>query len=308
MSARRVLCVVGPTAVGKSDIAESVALCLHGQIVSVDSMQVYVGMDIGTAKVAEDSRRCPLHMVDVVEVNRPYSVSQFQADARRCVDDLLAADVVPVLCGGTGLYLDAVIDKMEFPHGETNGKGREPYERIAKEEGAEALHQLLASRDARSASIIHPNNVRRVVRALEMLDEGVSYAKQHEGLLARPMHYDATIWALVLPREELYERINRRVDQMFEQGLVKEVQDLRQRGLESSITAQKAIGYKEVLLYLQGHMTLEQAQEAIKKNTRRYAKRQLSWIRRDGRARVIDLSTVSSDEATRMICEDWRTA
>lgn len=308
MTASRVLCVVGPTAVGKSSIAEEVALRLGGEVVSVDSMQVYVGMDIGTAKLPPQERRCPLHMVDVATLDSPYSVAQFQADARCCVDGLVSKGMVPVLCGGTGLYLDAVIDQMDFPHGETCGTRREPYESIAEAQGPNALHALLASRDPQSAELIHPNNVRRVVRALEMLDQGVSYARQHEGLLARSRHYDAAIWALTLPRETLYQRIDARVDRMFEQGLVSEVQKLKDMGLESSITAQKAIGYKEVLSHLRGEMTLDEARETIKRNTRRYAKRQLSWIRRDGRAHVLDLGVMSAQEATCRICEEWGSA
>lgn len=308
MSKPKVLCVVGPTAVGKSEVAEGVALRLGGEIVSVDSMQVYVGMNIGTAKVPTESRACPLHMVDVTAIDAPYSVAQFQNDARACVDSLLAQALVPVLCGGTGLYLDAVIDEMDFPHGETGGKARSPYEDLAKQEGPEALHGILASRDPESARIIHPNNVRRVVRALEMLDEGVSYAQNHEGLLERKQHYHATIWALTLPRDVLYERINQRVDAMLEQGLVDEVRRLREHGLESSITARKAIGYREALLYLNSQITLDEARELIKRNTRRYAKRQLSWIRRDGRARVIDLSKMTHAEAIDLICDEWGSA
>lgn len=308
MTVPRVICVVGPTAVGKSSVAEDVAITLGGEVVSVDSMQVYVGMDIGTAKLLPQDRKCPLHMVDVTKVDSPYSVAEFQQDARSCVDGLISRGLVPVLCGGTGLYLDAVIDEMDFPRGETGGSRREPYEAIAATQGAGALHGLLANRDPQSAKLIHPNNVRRVVRALEMLDEGVSYARQHEGLLARSRHYDATIWALTLPRDVLYRRIDARVDLMFEQGLVQEVQELTRQGLESSITAQKAIGYKEVLSYLHGEATLDEARESIKRNTRRYAKRQLSWLRRDGRARVLDLSVITKQEATRMICEEWGSA
>lgn len=306
MSEGRVLCIVGPTAVGKSEVAERVATMLDGEVVSVDSMQVYRGMDIGTAKVPQGERTVPLHMVDVAGFDEPYSVAQFQHDARTCIDELLRGGTLPVLCGGTGLYLDAVIDKMEFPHGVTGGQGRALYERIADERGPEALHELLAQRDASSAREIHPNNVRRVVRALEMLDEGVSYAEHHKGLKRRERHYDARIWALTLPREELYARINERVQSMFDEGLVDEVESLREQGLETCATACKAIGYKEVLAYLHGEVALSEARELVKRNTRRYAKRQLSWIRRDGRAQCVDMAAMSPADAAQRISDDWR--
>ena len=304
----RVICIVGPTATGKSELAEDVALSLDGEIVSVDSMQVYRGMDIGTAKVPFEQRRCPLHMVDLVDVCDDYSVACFQQDARRCIDTLVAEQRTPVLCGGTGLYLDAVIDEMSFPKGETSGASRSPYEELARDKGPQALHELLKERDPQSAEIIHPNNVRRVVRALEMLDQGTSYATHHEGLLKRDAHYDARIWALVYPRETLYERINRRVDAMFRQGLVDEVHTLLGEGLLNSATARQAIGYKEVIAYIGGEIDLPTAQELVKRNTRRFAKRQLSWLKRDGRARYVDLSKIDKREALEAICDDWRTS
>lgn len=306
MSEGRVLCIVGPTAVGKSEVAERVATMLDGEVVSVDSMQVYRGMDIGTAKVPQGERTVPLHMVDVVGFEEPYSVAQFQRDARACIDELLQRGKLPVLCGGTGLYLDAVVDKMEFPHGVTGGQGRALYERMADERGPEALHELLARRDASSAQEIHPNNVRRVVRALEMLDEGISYAEHHKGLKQRERHYEAHIWALTLPREELYARIDERVQNMFDAGLVDEVESLRAQGLESCATACKAIGYKEVLAYLHDEVSLHEACELVKRNTRRYAKRQLSWIRRDGRAQCVDMAAMSPADAAQRISDDWR--
>ena len=193
--ASKVVCIVGPTASGKSSLAEAVALRLKSAVVSVDAMQVYRGMDVGTAKTPAGERRCPLLMVDVCDPTESYSVQRFQADARSCADGLLAEGRTPVLCGGTGLYLDAVIDEMDFPAGEVGGRARSAYEDLLAERGPEGLHALLAERDPSSAELIHPNNSRRVVRALEMLDEGVSYAQKHEGLKRRSPHYAASIWA-----------------------------------------------------------------------------------------------------------------
>ena len=304
MSGLPVVCVVGPTASGKSALAELVATRLGSSVVSVDAMQVYRGMDVGTAKTPVAERRRPLLMVDVVDPDEDYSVQRFQTDARACVDALLAEGLTPVLCGGTGLYLNAVIDEMAFPAGEKDGGVRERYERIAAEQGAEALHALLAERDPESAALIHPNNVRRVVRALEMSDEGVSYARHHEGLHGRAAHYPARIWGLSWPREDLYARIDARVDQMVEAGLVEEVRALAGRGLTTDVTAGQAIGYKEMLDALSGRIGLGEAVELVKRRTRRYAKRQLSWFRHDGRVRWLEMGEVSLEEACERIVSD----
>ena len=299
-----VVCVVGPTASGKSALAELGATRLGSSVVSVDAMQVYRGMDVGTAKTPVAERRCPLLMVDVVDPDEDYSVQRFQTDARACVDALLAEGLTPVLCGGTGLYLNAVIDEMTFPVGEKDGGVRERYERIAAERGADALHELLAERDPESAALIHPNNVRRVVRALEMSDEGVSYARHHEGLHERAAHYPARIWGLSWPREDLYARIDARVDQMVEAGLVEEVRALAGRGLTTDVTAGQAIGYKEILEALSGRVELGEAVELVKRRTRRYAKRQLSWFRHDGRVRWLEMGELGLEEACERIVSD----
>lgn len=306
MSTIRVLGIVGPTSAGKSTLAEEVALELGGEVVSIDSMQVYRGMDIGTAKLAPHERRCPLHMVDVTDVATPYAVTEFQRDARCCVEDIAARHKVPILCGGTGLYLDAVVDEMRFPALAEGGRVRSAYEAMGRAQGSGYLYALLEKRDPASAREIHPNNTRRVIRALEMLDEGMSYADHHKGLRQRTPHYELSLWAVSMPRERLYARIDDRVDVMFEQGLVDEVRQLEREGLKDSKTASQAIGYKEVLLALDGIMSLDEARELVKRNTRRYAKRQLSWIKRDGRARWIDLSTCDVRAAVHMICDDWR--
>lgn len=296
-----VVCIVGPTASGKSSLAERLAVTLGSAVVSVDAMQVYRGMDIGTAKTPVDQRACELMMVDVCDVGDDYSVRLFQRDARACVDALLAEGRTPVLCGGTGLYLDAVIDEMDFPAGQTGSEARERYEAIARDEGALALHELLRGRDPKSAELIHPNNVRRVVRALEMLDEGVSYAAKHEGLRARRPHYDALLFGITMDRERLYQRIDARVDAMVEAGLVDEVRALAEGGLAETLTAMQAIGYKEVVAYLDGALTLDEAIDEVKRRSRRYAKRQLSWLRRDGRVRWLDYDRLDEDEAARIV-------
>lgn len=301
-----VVCIVGPTASGKSSLADAVALELGSSVVSVDAMQVYRGMDVGTAKTPPDERRRPLLMVDVADVSDDYSVVLYQREARSCVDGLLVEGLVPVLCGGTGLYLDAVIDEMDFPAGDSTSENRARYERLARERGSEALHALLEARDPASARLLHPHNVRRVVRALELLDDGTSYAEQNARLRRRPPRYDARIWGLTMERARLYERINHRVDLMFERGLVDEVRSLCDRGLAGALTSRQAIGYKEVIEALEGSMTMDEAREEVKLRSRRYAKRQLSWFRRDGRVRWIDCDRIGRDEACRLIVDDAR--
>lgn len=299
-----VVAIVGPTASGKSSLSELVATRLGTSVVSVDAMQVYRGMDVGTAKTPPAERQAPLLMVDVADVSEEYSVQRYQADARACVDGLLAEGRVPVLCGGTGLYLNAVIDEMAFPCGKRGDEARLRWEAYASEHGPEALHAVLRERDPRSAELIHPNNVRRVVRALEMLDKGVSYAEHHEGLHDRARHYDARIWGLTMARERLYDRIDARVDQMVEAGLVDEVRALTEAGLVRDSSAGQAIGYKEVLEALSGAISLDEAIDLIKQRSRRYAKRQLSWFRHDGRVRWVDLDEVPLAEAAELVCVD----
>ncbi len=296
-----VVSIVGPTASGKSSLAEVLACELDTSVVSMDSMQVYTGMDIGTAKTPADERRAPLLMVDVAPVNKDYSVQLFQTDARRCIDGLLAQEKPAVLCGGTGFYLNAVIDDMDFVHGEKGSSTRKAYERLLEDQGSDALYQLLVARDEKSAALIHPNNSRRVIRALEMLDEGDHYSEQNAELHRRQPYYNAKIWGLTMNRARLYERINLRVEQMVAEGLVDEVRTLVDQGLTRETTAGQAIGYKEILDVFEGGSSLEDAIESIKQRSRRYAKRQLSWFRHDKRVQWIDLDEISQGEAARQI-------
>ena len=301
MKGGKVLAIVGPTASGKSALADKVAAQLHTSEISIDAMQVYRGMDIGTAKTPVAERVCPLLMVDMADIVDNYSVQLFQTQAREYIDKLQADDQLPVLCGGTGLYLDAVIDDMRFPKGQTDSAARKKYETLAEKEDVEALYTLLQERDPDSADIIHPHNIRRVIRALEMLDEGKSYATQHKGLYKRASWYQAQIYGIAMERERLYRRIDTRVDAMFDEGLVKEVKGLMDQGLASALTALQAIGYKEIVSALNGEITLDEARELMKKNTRHLAKRQLSWFHRDPRVNWLDLDKMTSDEAAEQI-------
>lgn len=298
-----VLCIVGPTASGKSALADELACRLATSVISVDAMQVYRGMDIGTAKTPVSERRRPLLMVDVADIGDAYSAQLFQEEVRSCIDSLCSEGKLPILCGGTGLYLDATIDDMVFPKGDTSSETRKRYEKMAEDEGNEAIYALLESRDPASAELIHPNNVRRVIRALELLDEGKNYVVQHAGLHERAPWYNASIWGIAMDRERLYRRISVRVDQMLQDGLVDEVEGLVAAGFRDTLTAMQAIGYKEIVDYLEGSCTLPEATEEIKKRTRRYAKRQLSWFKRDGRVKWLDLDQMDTKGAADMIME-----
>jgi tRNA dimethylallyltransferase len=290
-----VLVVVGPTAVGKTELAEELAVRLGGEIVSADSMQVYRGMDIGTAKPPASRRRVRHHCIDVVDPGQPYSAALYQAEARRAIADITSRGLLPVVAGGTGLYVRAALDPWVFPSGEQQENPvRNRFQRIADEQGAEAVHALLADRDPASARLIHRNNIRRVVRALEMLEEGTSYAEQAAGLSDRVSIYDARFLGLTMERERLYARIEERVDAMMDAGLLGEVKGLLEAGFREALTAQQAIGYKELVPVIEEGAPVEEAVSAIKRASRRYAKRQLTWFRADPRIRWLDVTEPSS--------------
>lgn len=282
--ARPVVCVVGATASGKTDLAVNLGLALGGQVVSADSMQVYRGMDIGTGKLPEQERLVPHYGFDLVNPGEPYSAALFQPYARGCFQRICDQGQVPILCGGTGFYVRAAIDSYDFPPGEqVENPVRDRWTAFAQEQGAHSLWLELQKKDPRSAAVIHENNVKRVIRAFEMLSEGACYADQLEALQVIPQALPAVFIGLEWERSVLYDRINRRVDLMLEQGLVDEVQGLLDQGFRDGITAPQAIGYKEIVAYLDGECTLEEAVEQIKMATRRYAKRQGTWFRKDKR-------------------------
>jgi tRNA dimethylallyltransferase len=294
----RVIAVVGPTAIGKSAVAEALALALDGEVVSADSMQIYRGMDIGTAKEPIARRSVPYHCVDLVEPGAAYSAALFQHDARAAIDDIASRGRTPVLAGGTGLYVRAALDDLEFPEGDSTSPEREAVEADLERLGPAGLHALLAERDPASAALIHPNNVRRVVRALEMLATGdVSYAAQAAGLARRRSFYPATMIGLTMERSALYDRIDARVDAMVAAGLEEEVRGLFDGGYRDAMTAAQAIGYKEIVPVIEHGGDLAEAVEAIKQATRRYAKRQFTWFRADPRVHWLDVTELSHAEA-----------
>lgn len=303
MTEPTLLAVVGPTAVGKSAVADEIACRLQAPVISADSMQVYRGMDIGTAKAPVAERRAPLLMVDVADPTDAYSAALYQRDCRMIIDERIHAGKPVVLCGGTGLYVRAALDEMAFPAGELVDDRRARYQKLADQLGADGIHRLLEERDPESASLIHPNNVRRCIRALEMLDEGISYAQQQSGFKVPRARYPYGLFALSMDRERLYRRIDERVDQMIALGLIDEVRGLMDLGAADALTARQAIGYKEIIDALTGRITLEEAVQLIKQRSRRYAKRQLSWWRHDPRTIWIDMDEFDVNGAAHAIME-----
>ena len=284
-----VICIVGPTASGKTDAAQLVAAAIGGEVVSADSMQIYRGMDIGTGKLPAPERIVPHHGFDLVDPGEPYSAALFQSFARDAFAAIAERGKRAVLCGGTGLYVKAAIDAYEFPAGDQVGNPvRERWTAFAEREGAQALWDELNRLDPDSARELHPNNVRRVVRAFERLAEGRSYAEQKRNLASIEAAVPAVQFGLAVTPSVLNERIDARVDAMVEAGLVGEVRGLLDAGFREGVTAPQAIGYKEIVEALEGRCTLDEAIAAIKQATRRYGKRQRTWFRRDERIRWID--------------------
>ena len=282
MGRSKIVCVVGPTASGKTDFAINLALRENGEVVSCDSMQIYRYMNIGTAKpTKEEMQGVPHHMIDFLDPRESYSVANFVKDARNCIEDILKRGKLPILCGGTGLYIDSIVNQIEFSEEENDFKYREELKALAEREGVEKVHKLLQEKDPIAAEQIHPNNLKRVIRALEILKTtGMTKAEADRCAKKEPV-YDATIYGMDVEREELYQRINLRVDKMMELGLLAEVEELLKMGIPETATAMQAIGYKELVDYFYDRASLQESVEKIKQESRRYAKRQLSWFRRN---------------------------
>lgn len=295
-----VVCVVGPTASGKTALAQRVAELLDGEVVSADSMQIYRGMDIGTGKILPADRTVPYWGLDLAEPGEPYSAALFQGYARAAFEDVDARGKRSVLCGGTGLYVRAAIDDYRFPKGEqVDNEVRDRYAALARDIGNQALWERLRAADPDSAALIHPNNVRRVIRAFELLDEGTTYARVNAGLKTMAQAVPAVFLGLSVDPAVLNARIDARVDQMLADGLVEEVRSLLRAGFREGLTAPQAIGYKEVVAVLEGACSLDDAVAQIKIATHRYAKRQRTWFRKDERIHWIDANDANVEEMTR---------
>lgn len=291
MGKPELIVIAGPTASGKTALAVRLCQRIDGEVISADSMQIYRGMDIGTAKPdKEEMGGIRHHLLSIVEPDERFSAAAYRETALKAIENVRKAGKRPVLCGGTGLYIDALTRPMGFGQHVGNNELRSTLMTIAEEDGGkERLHQMLAEVDSESARRLHVNDVRRVIRAIEVyrmtghtIGEQARFDRQHEDTFIVKM------FALNWPREKLYERINRRVDEMMARGLQQEVQELIDRGFLTGSTASQALGYKEIAAALRGETTLEAAVDAIKQGSRHYAKRQMTWFRRDERVHWID--------------------
>ncbi len=292
---RPLLILAGPTAVGKTSVSVELAKELNGECISADSVQVYRGLDIGSAKVTEAERQgIPHHLIDVIDPAVNYDVSLFQKMAAEAIEKVYAKDKLPILVGGTGFYIQALLYGIDFSEepDERQQEIRQQLEREAAEEGGpDRLYARLQAVDPASTEKIHAHNVRRVIRALEYYTlHGRPISRHNEEERQRPPVYDAAFFVLTDDREKLYARIDSRVDSMMSAGLLEEVKWLRDLGLSPDHTSMQGIGYKEMLQYLNGECSLPEAAEAIKKHSRNYAKRQLTWFRREAAAEWIDIS------------------
>ncbi|MDL2289576.1 tRNA (adenosine(37)-N6)-dimethylallyltransferase MiaA [Clostridia bacterium OttesenSCG-928-F22] len=281
---KRVVVIVGPTAVGKSHAGLNIAVKLNGEIVSADSVQVYKHLDIGSAKpTLQEQQAVPHHMIDILEPTETYSVALYAQQARMVLDALLEKGITPVVVGGTGLYINALTYPMDFTPADVDEEYRNRLMQISQEEGNEKLQEMLRRVDVPSAQRIKQNDTKRLIRALEIHHmTGKPMSAYEQDYRNAPPEYDFCMIGLTMDREALYQKINARVDGMMKAGLLQETEALSKRYPDSPVL-QNAIGYKQLLPHIEQHVPLDDAVELIKRETRRFAKRQLTWFRRDTR-------------------------
>ena len=284
MSDKKPLIILtGPTAAGKSELSISLANAIDGEIISADSMQVYKHMDIGSAKITpEEMNGVEHHLIDILEPNEEFHVVKFQSLAKAAMQSIYAKGKIPILVGGTGFYIQSVLYDIDFTESEEDETFRSDLEAFAKEKGAEALFERLRSIDPESCKIIHANNIKRVIRAIEFYEKtGKPISEHNKEQREKTSPYNFAYFVLSDDRSILYEKINKRVDIMLENGLIDEVKTLKEMGCTSDMVSMQGLGYKEILDYLDGKCTLEDAVYRIKRDTRHFAKRQLTWFRRE---------------------------
>ena len=275
--------LTGPTAVGKTSLSISLAKAVNGEIISADSMQVYKKMDIGSAKIrSEEMQGIPHYLVDVLEPEEEFHIVKFQQMAKKAMEDIYSRGKIPILVGGTGFYIQAVTKDIDFTEAQQENDYRKELEVLAEEKGGEHLHDMLRKVDPVSADAIHAHNVKRVIRALEFYNQNGSPISAHnEEQKQHESPYNLAYFVLNMPRELLYERIDLRVDQMMKEGLLEEVSRLKEEGCHRGMVSMQGLGYKEILAYLDGEYPLEEAVRVLKRDTRHFAKRQLTWFRRE---------------------------
>jgi tRNA dimethylallyltransferase len=290
----KLLVLIGPTAVGKTKLSIELAKRFNGEVISGDSMQIYKGMDIGTAKITEEEMEgIPHHLIDIKNPEEPFSVAEFQELVRAKITEITSRKKLPMIVGGTGLYIQSILYDYQFTEAASDLEFRRKLEQTAEEKGNEVLHQRLREVDPESAERIHPNNLRRVIRALEVHRCTGKTMTEYQQEQQPELLYDSCLIGLTMDRELLYNRINKRVDLMMEQGLVEEVQVLYDKGISDCQSIQ-AIGYKELYEYFDGRITMEDAVENLKQNSRRYAKRQLTWFRNKMEVEWFEMSSIGN--------------
>lgn len=290
--------LTGPTAVGKTALSIALAKAVNGEIISADSMQVYRHMDIGTAKIKpEEMQGVVHHLIDYCEPSEEFHVVRFATDAKQCIEEIYERGHIPIIAGGTGFYIQAVLYGIDFGENDGDMAYREELERQAKELGAEWLHNELRKVDEKAAEAIHPNNVKRVIRALEYWKQtGEPISEHNEREKEKESPYNAAYFVLTDDRAKLYARIDERIEEMLAEGLVAEVQQLADMGYDTSYVSMQGLGYKEILAYLAGECTLDEAVYILKRDTRHFAKRQLTWFKREKEVIWLDKQKYSSTE------------
>ena len=286
--------ITGPTGIGKTELSLELAKKYKGEIISSDSMQIYKKLNIGTAKIDLNNTSIPHHMIDIVEPSDNFNVADFKNSAKKIITDINNRGGLPFLVGGTGLYINSLVYNLDFTETEPDYEYRDELREILEEEGSEFLYEKLQDQDRDMAEKIHKNNGQRIIRALEILKSG---NKKGDNFREENKDYNLIYIGLNMDRAKLYEKINQRVDKMIDLGLVDEVKNLLDEGLDKNSQSLKAIGYKEVISYLDGEIDFDEMVDLIKKNSRHYAKRQLTWFRRDKRIKWFDREsgTILSD-------------
>lgn len=290
--------LTGPTAVGKTSLSIALAKAVNGEIISADSMQVYQKMDIGSAKIRPEEMDGVKHyLVDVLDPKEDFHIVKFQQMAKTAMEKIYAKGKIPILVGGTGFYIQAVTKDIDFTQARQEDSYRKDLELLAEEKGSEYLHEMLKKVDPKSAEAIHAHNVKRVIRALEFYHQnGTPISAHNEEQKQNESPYALAYFVLNMPRELLYQRIDLRVDQMLEEGLLEEVKALQKEGCHRGMVSMQGLGYKEILAYLEGEYPLEEAVRILKRDTRHFAKRQLTWFRRESEVVWVDKDSFNYEE------------
>lgn len=302
------LCVItGPTGIGKTNLSLALAKSLNGEIISSDSMQIYKHMNIGTDKIADsDMQNIPHHLVDFIYPDQDFTVSDFKINAKKIITDINSRDKLPIIVGGTGLYINSLVYNLNFAKVVNNADIREKYEAIVNANGLDFLHKLLERVDPISSSKISTNDKKRVIRALEIYETtGKPMSEDNQNFRKENEDYNLVMICLNMDRAKLYSRINKRVDSMFENGLVEEVKSLLEMNYNPESSALQGIGYKEIIMYLNDSLSLEESIELIKRKSRNYAKRQLTWFRRDSRFKWINTDEFEDFEKLKNFVEEY---